>query len=88
MKKEKNALITKETKSKEYIEKSTEGDFASSLSDALKQKDEKGFFFALVVLIAVFSLLLIGALADILTLCFEIHSSISSLEVLPLPSHV
>ena len=47
--------------------------FSQSISDAFKQKNEKGFFFAVVAVVAVLSLLVVGALADILTLCFQVN---------------
>ena len=47
--------------------------FSDSISDAFKQKNEKGFFTGIVVVVAVVILLLVGALADILTVCFEIN---------------
>lgn len=52
---------------------SVKEDFSASMSDALKQKNEKGFLFGIVSVVAVIILLLIGALADILTLCFEVN---------------
>lgn len=47
--------------------------FSSSISDALKQKNEKGFFWGILAAVAVIVLLLVGALADILTLCFQVN---------------
>ncbi len=47
--------------------------FSDSISDALKQKNEKGFFTGIIVVVAVIVLLLIGALADILVVSFEIN---------------
>ncbi|MBR2341621.1 MAG: DUF697 domain-containing protein [Clostridia bacterium] len=47
--------------------------FSESISGALKQKNEKGFFFAIIAVAAVVLLLVIGALADILTLCFQVN---------------
>lgn len=73
MKKEKTTVLTETPKAKAYIEKTKDADFESSMSDALKQKNEKGFFFGLLVVVAVFAILLIGALADILSLCFEVN---------------
>lgn len=53
--------------------KADENAFSESISTALKQKNEKGFFAGVLAVTAVFLLLLLGALADILTLCFEVH---------------
>ena len=47
--------------------------FAESISTALKQKDERSFFFAIIAVVTVVALLVVGALADILTLCFQIN---------------
>jgi uncharacterized membrane protein YcjF (UPF0283 family) len=47
--------------------------FSDSISEAFKQKNEKGFFMAVVAIVAVLCLLVVGALADILTVCFEIN---------------
>ncbi len=49
--------------------------FSESISDALKQKNEKGFFFAIIAVATVVFLLVIGALADILTLCFQVNKT-------------
>ena len=47
--------------------------FEKSMSAALNQKNEKGFITAIIVVAVVVSLLLIGAVADILTVCFQIN---------------
>lgn len=47
--------------------------FADSMSDAFKQKNEKNFFAAILAVVAVVVLLLIGSLANILSLCFDIN---------------
>ena len=47
--------------------------FSDSISDAFKQKNEKGFFTGVLVITTVIVLLLVGALADILTVCFQIN---------------
>ncbi len=49
--------------------------FSESISAALKQKNEKGFFLAIIAVATVVALLVIGALADILTLCFEVNKT-------------
>ena len=47
--------------------------FDKSISVALKQKNEKGFLTGIVLIATVITLLLVGAVADILTVCFEIN---------------
>ena len=47
--------------------------FEKSMSAELNQKNEKGFLTAIIVIATIVSLLLVGALADILTVCFEIN---------------
>ena len=49
--------------------------FSESISDALKQKNEKGFLLVIIAVATIVSLLVIGALADILTLCFEVNKT-------------
>ena len=49
--------------------------FSESISAALKQKNEKGFLLAIIAVVAIVALLVIGALADILTLCFEVNQT-------------
>ncbi|MBQ8885699.1 MAG: DUF697 domain-containing protein [Clostridia bacterium] len=76
-------VIPSETKAQKYALKAQEKadkpqtvggeEFSASMSDALKQKNEKSFFFGILAVVAVIVLLLIGALADILTLAFEVN---------------
>ena len=53
--------------------KTEDAAFSESISDALKQKNEKGFFLAIIAVATVLTLLVVGALADILTLCFQVN---------------
>lgn len=53
--------------------KTEDAAFSESISDALKQKNEKGFFLAIIAVATVLTLLVLGALADILTLCFQVN---------------
>ncbi|MBQ8659057.1 MAG: DUF697 domain-containing protein [Clostridia bacterium] len=47
--------------------------FSDSISSALKQKNEKRYFFAILAVVAVVVLLIVGALADLLALCFQVN---------------
>lgn len=47
--------------------------FDKSISVALKQKNEKGFLTAIVFVSTIIALLLVSAVADILTLCFQVN---------------
>ena len=72
--KQKEETALKEISNAERYAKQSEGEgLERSLSAALKQKNEKRFLTAIVCFIAVVALLLISAIADILTLCFEVH---------------
>lgn len=67
-------LMTSEVKADARFEiKPDDNAFSQSISDALKQKNEKGFFLAILAVVAFLTLLVVGALADILTLCFQIN---------------
>lgn len=43
------------------------------MSDAFKQKNEKNFFAAILAAVAIIVILIIGALANVLSLCFEVN---------------
>ncbi len=74
MKKEKDTLtVYEEPKKKTLPSKAEEAAFADSISAALKQKDEKRYFFLLVAIVAVLVLLVVGAMADIVNVCFQIN---------------
>lgn len=47
--------------------------FADSMSDAFKQSNEKKYFMLLIVAAVIIAILVVGALSDILTLCFNIN---------------
>ena len=54
-------------------EKYDENAFSDSISAAFKQKNEKRYFFAILAAVGVIVLLIVGALADILSVCFDIN---------------
>ena len=47
--------------------------FSDSISDAFRRKNEKTFFALVIASVAVIVLLVAGALADLLVLCFEVN---------------
>lgn len=61
------------TNEKKQAVRNTDAEFSESMSAALKQKNEKGFFAGVIAVVAVVVILLVAALSDILTLCFSIH---------------
>ncbi|MBQ9729876.1 MAG: DUF697 domain-containing protein [Clostridia bacterium] len=50
-----------------------EREFEDSISSAFRQKNEKRYFTWIVLGVFVLAVLFLGAVADLLTLCFEIH---------------
>ena len=72
MKKE-NQLIISDEPTKKSPTKADEAAFADSISAALKQKNEKRYFFLLLAVVSVLVLLVAGALADIVGVCFQIN---------------
>ena len=71
------ALIPADPKAKRYA-RGAQGQedatgFADSMSDAFKQSNEKKYFALLIVAAVIIVILLVGALSDILTLCFNIN---------------
>lgn len=62
-------------KAKQYAVRAQEDSagFADSMSDAFKQKNEKSFFAAILAATAIIVILIIGALANLLSLCFEVN---------------
>lgn len=54
-------------------ERADEVGFENSISEAFKQKNERVWFFLLIGVIAVMSLLIVSAVADLLVLCFEVN---------------
>lgn len=71
------ALIPADPKAKRYA-RGAQGQedatgFADSMSDAFKQSNEKKYFALLIVVAVIIVILLVGALSDILTLCFNIN---------------
>lgn len=62
-------------KAKQYAARAQEDSagFADSMSDAFKQKNEKNFFAAILAAVAIIVILIIGALANVLSLCFEVN---------------
>lgn len=73
----KEKILEEETKKNSLAldKKLDDNAFSESISDALKQKNEKGFLLAIIVVVAIITLLVIGSLADILTLCFEVNQT-------------
>ena len=73
---EENVSLTVTTpKAKQYAARAQEDStgFADSMSDAFKQKNEKNFFAAILAAVAIIVILIIGALANVLSLCFEVN---------------
>jgi len=69
------SLSVNDPKAKQYAAKTQEdpNGFSDSMSDAFRQKNEKGFFAAILAAVAIVVILVIGALADILSLCFDFN---------------
>ena len=64
----------KEVSTSLVLDKKTDDNaFSDSISNALKQKNEKGFFAGVLAIVATYALLLVGAVADILSVCFNLH---------------
>ncbi len=57
---------------KRYASEARES-FSDSMSNAFKQKNERGFFALIVAAVAVIVLLIAAAVADLLVLCFEVN---------------
>ena len=75
-KKQKNTETTAVTPTVIHVyeeKKIDDSAFAESMSAALKQKNEKGFFAAIIAVVAVIVLLVVSAVADLLVLCFEFN---------------
>lgn len=72
---ESSALAAEAPKAKQYAAKAQEDatGFSDSMSDAFKQKNEKNFFAAILAAAAVIVILVVGALANILSLCFDLN---------------
>ena len=60
-------------KGKPQEKETTDGGFESSISETFQQKNEKIYFFLILGIVSVIVLLIVSALADILTLCFQLH---------------
>ncbi len=73
--KENTAVVALDAKAKRFAAKPQEDatGFADSMSDAFKQKNEKSFFAAILVAVVVIVILLVGALSNILSLCFDLN---------------
>ncbi len=74
-KQEKTLVAAEETQAEKGLKKvqNTDAEFSDSISTALKQKNEKGFFAGVLAIVFVVVILLVAALADLLTLCFSVH---------------
>lgn len=70
-----SVLVAETPKAKQYAAKAQEDavGFSDSMSDAFKQKNEKNFFAAILAAAAIVVILVIGALANVLSLCFDIN---------------
>ncbi len=69
-------ILSAEPKGAKIAKKSvakTDAEFSDSISVALKQKNEKGFLWGIVAIVAVVTLLVLSAVADLLTLCFQVN---------------
>lgn len=75
MRKKEKIIEVQEQTALTLDKKLDENAFSESISDALKQKNEKGFFLAIIAVATVIVLLVIGALADVLTLCFQVNKT-------------
>lgn len=73
--KKKKTVLSEETKTEKGLKATAkhDADFSDSISNALKQKNEKSFFAGILAIVAIVILMLIASIADILNLCFSIH---------------
>ncbi len=72
-KKNRPAELSPEPKAKRYMSAREEYDFSDSMSDAFRQKNEKGFFALIAAAVLVIVLLVAAAVSDLLVLCFQVN---------------
>ncbi|MBQ5926440.1 MAG: DUF697 domain-containing protein [Clostridia bacterium] len=74
-KQKKENLVEQPSKVERAVQKNgnAETEFSDSISRALRQKNERGIVFGIVAIVTVIVLLVVAALSDILTLCFQLH---------------
>lgn len=73
MKEKKKEMLALQKAEETTAEKVDETEFSDSISDALKQKNEKNFLLGITALLVVITLLVFGALSNLLTLSFEVN---------------
>lgn len=72
-KQKKNQLVEVAEPKTSPVKPTNDYDFDESMNVALKNKNDKKFFWLIMATVTVILVLLVGAMADVLTLCFEVN---------------